>query len=82
MLKVDNIISMLRVVVPNMVSDSCSYLNLVMSIDFSSVEQRSCEPRLCSYSVTQVSNKVVSLEGVVIVKIRAKLGPREKESSR
>ena len=39
MLKVDNIISMLRVVVPNMVSDSCSYLNLVMSIDFSSVEQ-------------------------------------------
>ena len=39
MFTMDNIIPVWRVVVPNVVSESCSYLNLVMSIEFSSVEQ-------------------------------------------
>ena len=42
MLKVDNIISLWRFVIPNMVSD------LTMSIESSNNEQKSFEPQKCS----------------------------------
>ena len=45
MLKVDNIIPLWRVVVHNMESHA---FNLAMLIKSSSVEQRSCECRMCS----------------------------------
>ena len=51
MFKVNNIIPLWRVVIPNMYQSHV--LNLVMSIESSNVEQRCCELRRCSQNVTK-----------------------------
>ena len=59
MLKVENIISLWRVMILTWYQSHA--LNLVMSIEFSSVEQRNCYPRRFSQKVTHVSNKWCNL---------------------